>query len=433
MSIVVWVPLTGLASGLPALTGVASGTPLPANAIAVPEGYDPADPDGLWDLFPTDQEATYAQSYTPIAVATPFNISEAVEGVTLSGGTVQVLTYSLAPVATAVTGVTLSGGTITQTMALDLPAAGVAVAGVAPDVIAIAPAVVDLPATTSGVDAIAPEVYAPALVDVPTAQSEIATVLPDVIGSAIADVPEGGVVVAGVVPVVFAEPTPTLLLHFDGANNSTTITDSSPSARTVTVHGNAKLTTSNPVFGSASAIFDGNGDYMRVASSGGIDLIGDSFTIDCRVRFASDKTNTRICALGGGSAAFNSTNGIHLLVQRLAATGQKRLNVQWWNGTGGVSVTTPIDSLPSLNTWYHISVAVDHAGGLIYTGVGGSVTSHTWTGVRPSTAPIFEMASIPGENGGSTVALNGQIDEMRVVAGVAVYTANFTPPASAYL
>jgi len=134
MSIVVWVPLTGLPSGLPALTGVASGTPLPANAIAEPEGYDPADPEGLWDLFPTDQPATYAQSYTPIAVATPFNISEAVQGVTLSGGTVQVLNYALSTAATPIEGVTLSGGTVTTQIIIEVPSATVVVGSIAPEV-----------------------------------------------------------------------------------------------------------------------------------------------------------------------------------------------------------------------------------------------------------------------------------------------------------
>jgi hypothetical protein len=147
MSIVVWVPLTGLPSGLPALTGVVSGTPLPANAIAVPEGYDPADPDGLWDLFPTDQDATYAQSYTPIAVATPFNITEAIDGVTLSGGKVQMLTYSLATVATPIEGVTLSGGTLTSTLtvSVDVPAASAVVLGVAPEAVVVGTAAVDVP------------------------------------------------------------------------------------------------------------------------------------------------------------------------------------------------------------------------------------------------------------------------------------------------
>jgi hypothetical protein len=386
MSIVVWVPLTGLPSGLPALTGVASGTPLPANAIAVPEGYDPADPDGLWDLFPTDQEATYAQSYTPIAVATPFNISEAVEGVTLSGGTVQVLTYSLAPVATAVTGVTLSGGTITQTMALDLPAAGVAVAGVAPQVL-----------------------------------------LPDSV-----DVPSSLSLIAGVAPSVSAEPDPILLLHFDGTNNSTTIVDSSPSAKTVTVHGNAKLTTGALVFGTASATFDGSGDYMQIASSGGVDLIGGSFSIDCRIRYLVNKVSTRLIALGGGSTAFNGTNGVHLLIQRNGATDQRRLNVQWWDGTSNVSVNSPVGSLPANTDWHHISVAVDHAAGLIYLGVNGSVTSHTWTGVRPSDAPILTLATIPGEGGNTTFALNGQMDELRILDNYAAYTSDYTVPTVPY-
>jgi len=149
MSIVVWVPLTGLPSGLPALTGVASGTPLPANAIAVPEGYDPADPGGLWDLFPTDQDATYAQTYTPIVLVPPFNITEAIEGVTLSGGTVRMLNYSLAPVATPIEGVTLSGGTFTPPMLVETPVASVVIAPSTPAIVAPDPVEIINPVTWS--------------------------------------------------------------------------------------------------------------------------------------------------------------------------------------------------------------------------------------------------------------------------------------------
>jgi len=119
----------------------------------------------LWDLFPTDQDATYAQSYTPIVLVPPFNITEAIEGVTLSGGKVQMLTYSLTPVATPIEGVTLSGGTLTQQVVVEVPAASVVVAAVVPEIEATVPPVaVDVPTASVVVAAVVPEILTPAVV-----------------------------------------------------------------------------------------------------------------------------------------------------------------------------------------------------------------------------------------------------------------------------
>lgn len=52
----------------------------------------------------------------------------------------------------------------------------------------------------------------------------------------------------------------TSLLHFEGANGSTTITDAIPS-NTWGVGGNAQLTTTSPLYGTSSLLTDGTGDY----------------------------------------------------------------------------------------------------------------------------------------------------------------------------
>jgi hypothetical protein len=227
-------------------------------------------------------------------------------------------------------------------------------------------------------------------------------------------------------------PVPEVLLHFDGSNNGTSFTNTGAWARTVTVFGDTRLTTSHKVFGTASAAFDGGGDYARIGVAGDVDLIGSSFTVEFRVRLESNKSFTRFFALGGGSASFNSTTGIHLLIQRQQGTGTNRLNVQWWNGTAGVNVNSPVDSIANLAQWYAISLSVDHAEGKAWVGVDGVVTEHSWSGVRPSAAPICELGSIPGEDGFSTIGLDGQIDELRIVKGQALYRANYSPATAAF-
>jgi hypothetical protein len=56
-----------------------------------------------------------------------------------------------------------------------------------------------------------------------------------------------------------------LLIHADGAEGSTTFTDSSPFHHAVTVTGSAEVDTAQSKFGGASVLFDGNRRERRLA------------------------------------------------------------------------------------------------------------------------------------------------------------------------
>lgn len=79
-----------------------------------------------------------------------------------------------------------------------------------------------------------------------------------------------------------------LLLHGDGADDSTTFTDSSTYARTVTGAGSAKIGTEQSVFGGACLDFTAAGNEARVeiAGSSTLRITGD-FAIEFRARFTS--------------------------------------------------------------------------------------------------------------------------------------------------
>ncbi len=84
-----------------------------------------------------------------------------------------------------------------------------------------------------------------------------------------------------------ADPFTRLLLHMDGTDGATTFPDSSPSARTVTVNGNAQVDTAQSVFGGASALFDGTGDFLTVPEAADFDIATGDFVIDFRWRTSS--------------------------------------------------------------------------------------------------------------------------------------------------
>ena len=71
-----------------------------------------------------------------------------------------------------------------------------------------------------------------------------------------------------------------LLLRGDGADGGTTFTDSSSSAKTVTVNGNTNTSATNFKTGNAAMTFDGLGDYLTLADSSDWDFGSGDFTIE---------------------------------------------------------------------------------------------------------------------------------------------------------
>jgi Concanavalin A-like lectin/glucanases superfamily/Fibronectin type III domain len=71
-----------------------------------------------------------------------------------------------------------------------------------------------------------------------------------------------------------------LLLHMNGDNNTTTITDNSRFSRSCSTAGDTKISVLQSKFGDSSAYFDGSGDYITVPNSAGLDFGSGDFTIE---------------------------------------------------------------------------------------------------------------------------------------------------------
>ena len=204
------------------------------------------------------------------------------------------------------------------------------------------------------------------------------------------------------------DSTVSLLLHMDGANNSTTFTDKSYSPKTVTAYGNAKISTAASKFGGSSAAFDGNGDYLMWPKTN----IGSSdFTIEGWVNLNS---------LASYQSVFGGID-IGLDVQNSTTI------VMGYNATpGGFARTVPTIST---GTWYHFAISRTSGTIRIFwngTQAGASVSSATMN--NTSTNWVI------GRNSESAAQyyLNGYVDEFRITIGSGRYTSNFTPSASAF-
>ena len=87
------------------------------------------------------------------------------------------------------------------------------------------------------------------------------------------------------------------LLHFDGADASTTFTDES--GKTWTPAGTAQIDTAQSVFGGASGLFDGDSDYISTPTGSDFDFGSGNLTIDFWVRVSSTAELQPIFCLSG--------------------------------------------------------------------------------------------------------------------------------------
>jgi hypothetical protein len=200
-----------------------------------------------------------------------------------------------------------------------------------------------------------------------------------------------------------------LLLRGNGTNGSTTFVDSSPTSKTVTAFGNAKISTAQSKFGEASMLFDGNGDYLSVSDTTAFDFLTGDYTLECWVRLVAVTSYSLVINFGSQNVYFGVVaRGANLFLQHYDGA----LVLEQSSGT----------SL-SLNQWHHIAYSRASSQAKLFLD-GTSVASGTNdNSINVSTLQIGWNAAYP-----ALYFVNGYIDDLRITKGVARYTSNFTPP-----
>jgi len=201
-----------------------------------------------------------------------------------------------------------------------------------------------------------------------------------------------------------------LLLNMDGTNGSTTFTDSSLSPKTVTVAGNAQLSTGVVKNGTASALFDGTGDEITAT----LGTFGTAnFTIEAHV-YPVSKVQSYPCLL----RITDGTNTLYVQHNSDSRANQFYIN----DGTTSAGTATQANG-----AWYH--VAVVRSSGTLTLYVDG-VSTGSFSHSRNYGAITFKAGGSAAEAG--SLSFNGHLDNLRVTQGVARYTTTFTPPAAAF-
>lgn len=214
-----------------------------------------------------------------------------------------------------------------------------------------------------------------------------------------------------------------LLIHCDGADASTTFTDSSASARTITTVGNAQVDTAQSVFGGASMKLDGSGDYITVPDSADWNFGTNNFTIDLRVRYNTFAPSASSTIFSQGSS---SSNGMRL--QAITSPAQALRFEVWGPGVGKFIDFLSAGGAVAIGTWYHIALVRNGNNWNIYKN-GISIANLTDTDAISDYTGTLRFGN--GAVIGTADEHNGWFDEIRV-SNIARWTANFTPPTQAY-
>jgi hypothetical protein len=98
-----------------------------------------------------------------------------------------------------------------------------------------------------------------------------------------------------------------LQLNFEGANNSTIFTDSSSFNRSISSSGNAKLTTTSPLSGLSSGIFDGSGSYLTIPTDLAFNFGDGNFSIRGKLKTSQSAAYKAVISRRS-SAGFTSGN-----------------------------------------------------------------------------------------------------------------------------
>jgi hypothetical protein len=254
------------------------------------------------------------------------------------------------------------------------------------------------------------------LISVPSADLQTSAVLPDVVsGASVVISAAKDLTLAAQIPsvsIVTSDPnfsSVSLLLHLDGTDGGTTFTDSSSNAFTLTRGGNAELDTAIVKFGTAAAIWDGSGDFLRTPADTAFTFGTGDFTIEFWSYF-DGSFNT------GASATLMSI-GTFRAITYISNTIRFRTD-------GGTNLIT--GNALSLSTWYHIALTKSGNDHRLF--VNGTQQGSTYTS---TTSYTVDRITFGANNSGSFNYL-GSMDEIRVTKGVARYTANFTAPTQAF-
>lgn len=183
-----------------------------------------------------------------------------------------------------------------------------------------------------------------------------------------------------------------LLLHMNGVDGSTTFTDDSSKAHSVTAKNGAEIDVTESQFGKASGFFDGVDDFLSIPNHSSFNFGTGDFTLECRIKFRT---------VPSGIVAFISYGG------HVGFSLSKKANGNFSFFIGNIEVVE-IEWNPKSDVWYHLmGVRSGGTASAFIDGIKGVDKASTFNVSRTGILAI-------GANTGEIQFHDGWIDEVRI-------------------
>jgi hypothetical protein len=176
--------------------------------------------------------------------------------------------------------------------------------------------------------------------------------------------------------------------------------------------GDTKVSTTQSKFAPTSVAFDGTGDYLTALSNTIFTFGTGDFTVETWV-YLNNVTGSKFIL----DMRPENTDGVYPVLYMNGATATWYINSAA-RLTGTVSATS----------WTHIAISRSSGVSKMFINGVQAGSNYTDTNNYLSAAPAIGSARFP--TGSNT--LNGFLQDLRLTKGVARYTANFTPPTTAF-
>lgn len=203
------------------------------------------------------------------------------------------------------------------------------------------------------------------------------------------------------------------LLHCNGTDGSTTITDES--GRTWTAYGNAQIDTAQSKFGGASMLLDGVGDYIKTTDYSDFNVGKENFTIDFWMRMPTGFTNSIF-----------KTSYASGTVMMIYHDNTNPWRFTYRDSLGAIYDIYASGAIPLDSSFHHIAV-VRMEGTIFLFQDGTQVASDNTVGSK-----TFYNATYAVIGNESSGGYSNWVDEFRFSKGIARWNGAFTPPTSAY-
>jgi hypothetical protein len=217
-------------------------------------------------------------------------------------------------------------------------------------------------------------------------------------------------------------------LHMDGANDGLVFTD--VKGKTVTRNGDVKTKTAVKKYGTASAFFDGTGDFLSLATNSAFAFGTGDFTIEAwvyrTVAPALDGDGASAAIIFSFDSGASGTNTLQLVM--------RDNTLLFLANNQAVYVTGTLASAWEQNRWYHL--AATRRAGTIRVFLDGELigtlsNAATAASIQAETRQL-KIGGRVYSNSAYNWVLTGYIDEARIMRGVSLYNAAFTPPAGPF-